>query len=128
LKGILLVKLDKSKLPAWCPSTDIYLDFETYGYDQVVGAIKLRAQEMGSIVKSVTAIDKAKILENKVKFIREKEKFLESENGVNAALLEIDKLFKEIERICKEINTETVIKIKFQRRITKGFIWQVPTN
>lgn len=121
-EGILLVKLDKSSSPSWFPSTDIYLDFEIYGYDGLIGAIKHSAQKMGSIAKPVTSIDMAKIGEEKLKFDKMRNEFIYSEEGFKAALKEVAKLFDEIDRICKQIKKETKLEFDFGKIDTEYYL------
>ena len=115
-KGILLVKLDASSPPSWFPTTDIYLDFETYGYDGLIGAIKLRAQEMGSTPKLVTAVDIAKIAENKLIFEKKRTAFIHSEDGVTTAFEEVAKLFNQLDVICKDIKSKTKLEFAFGKK------------
>lgn len=107
-RGILLVNLDGSNVPDWFPRAEIYLDYGKYQFDELIGIIKLRAQERGSEIKSVTAVEKAKMLEIRREFANRKKQFLHSEDGVNEASKEVRKLFEEIEKICTKINSGTV--------------------
>lgn len=107
-KGILLVKLDDSKAPNWFPDSDIFLDYSIYGFDELIGIIKLRAQERGSEVKETTAVEKANILQIKRELKNKRKKFLKSEEGVREAQNEIKSLFEEIESICDEITSGPV--------------------
>lgn len=114
-EGILLVNLDDSKKPKWFPGPLFSLDFPKYGFQELIGVIKSRAQERGSEIKSVTAVEKAKILEMRREFANRKEQFLHSEDGANEASKEVRKLFEEIEKICAEINSGTV-RFEFNKK------------
>ena len=107
-KGIVLVNLDGSKVPDWFPRAEIYLDYGKYQFDELIGIIKLRAQERGSDIRSVTAVEKAKILQINRELAEKRKKFLNSPEGVNEAINEVKYLFEEIERICVEINSSPV--------------------
>lgn len=107
-EGILLVNLDESEKPKWFARPLFSLDLQKYGFQELIGVIKSRAQERGSEIKSVTAVEKAKILEMRREFANKKEKFLLSEDGVHEASKEVRKLFEEIEKICTKINSGTV--------------------
>ena len=122
-EGITLIKLDDSDIPSWMPSTKIYLDFQKFTLEEIIGSIKSRAQERGSILKPITAIDKAKILENKNKLLHKRNKFLKSPEGVKAALEEVAKLFDEIDKICNKITSERDINFKFgKERMDKYYL------
>jgi hypothetical protein len=56
-ESLLFVTMD-SKYPVWLPKTHVRLDYSKFARD-LVGAIKLRVQELGGTFKVVTAIDKA---------------------------------------------------------------------
>lgn len=125
-EGILLIKMDDSKIPSWLPSTYIYLDFNKFTLEEIVGSIKFKTQERGSIFRPNTAIEKAKILENKTKFINQRNQFLNSNDGVNAALEEVTGLFDKIDHICKTIVSEHLINFEYGKvnqyeYILKGF-------
>ena len=109
------MNLDGSKTPEWFPNTNIYLDYKLYGFDGMIGSIKLRAQERGSEIRTITAIDRANILQIKRKYENRKKKFLESEEGVKEALREVKSLFEEIERICDEISSSSV-KLQYKKK------------
>lgn len=56
---LLFVRMDDGKgMPKWAPETKIWLDFKTYGIDQVVGAVKHRAQEAGAELRVESASDR----------------------------------------------------------------------
>ncbi len=59
-ESLLFVMLDdKSTPPGWLPKTYIGLSYERYG-DSLIGAIRMRAEELGSSLKIETAVDRAK--------------------------------------------------------------------
>jgi hypothetical protein len=102
------VNLDGSKNPKWFPGTLFSLDFPKYGFQELIGAIKFCTQERGSEIKSVTAVEQAKILQIKRDLANKRRDFLHSTEGVNEAMNEVKHLFNEIERICVEINSSPV--------------------
>lgn len=114
-EGMLLVNLDGSKKPKWFPGTLFSLDLPKYGFQELIGAIKLRAQERGSEIKSVNAVEKAKILQAKRDIANKRKDFLNSTEGVNEAIKEIQILFDEIEKICDEI-TSGQVKFKYEKK------------
>lgn len=54
---------DSDQPPKWLPKSEIRLSFQQYGLDQLLGAIKVRAQKLGSRVRSETTVDRAKRFE-----------------------------------------------------------------
>lgn len=119
-KGILLVNLDSSKTPDWYPTAEIYLDYGKYQFDELIGVIKLRAEERGSEIKAVTAVEKAKILEIRRELAKKRSDFLNSEEGVNEAFNEVKHLMGAIEEICIKINMSSV---KFDHRKKNDFTY-----
>lgn len=62
---LLFVMLDDGDAPPkWLPKSEIRLSFQQYGLEQLLGAIKLRAEKLGSAPHVETAIDRAKRLQN----------------------------------------------------------------
>jgi hypothetical protein len=57
-RSMMLVNLDGSQTPAWMSRHEIWLDFEKYGFEQAVGAIKLRAQEVGAVLRVESAVER----------------------------------------------------------------------
>jgi len=121
-KGILLVNLDGSKTPEWYPNSEIYLDYERYGFDGLIGIIRLRAEERGSQTRTITAVDRAQILEIKRNLQNKKKEIIESEKGVKLALNEVNSLFEEIDRICNNIKSETTVNFEFKREDENNYI------
>lgn len=122
-KGILLVNLDCSKIPNWHPESDIYLDYGKYQFEELIGVIKSRAEERGSEIKTITALEKAKILRIDRELAERRKKFLYSEEGVKEALIEVESLFDEIDKICKEI-TSSFAKFDHEKRKTNFYYLQ----
>jgi len=122
-KGILLVNLDSSKTPDWHPESDIYLDYGKYQFEELIGVIKSRAEERGSEIKTITALEKAKILRIDRELAERRKKFLYSEEGVKEALIEVESLLDEIDRICKEINSSSA-KFDHEKRKTNFYYLQ----
>lgn len=97
---LLFVILDAtSKPPKWLPETRVRMSLPDYGLDQVVGAIKARAQEAGSVFRKDSAVEKAERVERRATIRVEREQRLGSAEGVKAANEEVRSLFAEIERL-----------------------------
>jgi hypothetical protein len=60
-ENLLVVMLDTTdKPPVWLPEMNIRLDYSQYGLDQLIGAIKVRAEKRGSILRTEDALTPAK--------------------------------------------------------------------
>src|SRR6266478_4996773 len=54
---------DSDQPPLWLPKREIRLSFEQYGLEQLVGAVKVRAEKLGSVIKLESVVDRAKRFE-----------------------------------------------------------------
>lgn len=57
---VVLVALEKAKPPKWYPETKIYLDYEAFGFEELVGVVKARCLDAGADVRPPSALDLAK--------------------------------------------------------------------
>ena len=94
---VFLVKLSpESTLPKWFPQTQLWLDFDVYGLEQIVGAIKARLQERGATVRIETAIERLKRGEQRAQRTRELRDRLQSHEGIGAARRELLAIQEEL--------------------------------
>jgi hypothetical protein len=71
---LVFVQLDNtSALPGWLPTTHVRFSFDDYGLPQLVGAIKLRVQEHGGVIKRVDAIGKAEAVKREADYLADKD-------------------------------------------------------
>lgn len=117
---LLFVVLDQSSVPpTWLPRTHIRLNFQTYGLEQTVGAIKARVQEQGGQYLPLTPLKRAQMLKAEQDFRRAKER-MHTQEGIEAILNSVYQLFTEIKRQCDELNSQVLIQIRcgieFQER------------
>jgi len=94
----------KSTPPPWLPETRIRLSLPDYGIEQAVGAIKARAQELGSRFHKEDAVKRAKRLERQVATRAERKRLLASSEGVKSAESNASEIHTEIRRLAEEIN------------------------
>lgn len=94
----------KSTPPPWLPETRIRLSLPDYGIEQAVGAIKARAQELGSRFHKEDAVKRAKRLERQVSARAERKRLLASTEGVKAAESNAREIHRQIRRLAEEIN------------------------
>lgn len=101
---LLFVMVDsKSTPPPWLPETRIRLSLPDYGIEQAIGAIKARAQELGSRFHKEDAVERAKRLERQVAVRAERKKLLGSTEGVEAAQKEAREMHTAIAQLADEI-------------------------
>lgn len=72
---------DSDQPPKWLPRSEIRLSFQQYGFEQLVGAVKVRANKLGSTIKTETALDRAKRFEGESRVRADREKLLNSEGS-----------------------------------------------
>lgn len=82
---LLVVNLDGSKPPKWVPAVNLYLDLQTFPFEQAVGAIKRQAQQLGGDVKPQSASDAARAKLFEADFDRETERLFRTDEGVRLA-------------------------------------------
>jgi hypothetical protein len=101
-KHLLFVMLDKqSPYPAWLPETHIRLDYTRFA-NELVGAIKLRALELGSELKIETALVKAQRMEAVEHARADRRQKLMYESG-SAILVEWERLVRLVDGKVAEI-------------------------
>lgn len=89
--------------PPWLPERLIRFNFEDFGIEQAVGAIKARAREAGAEFKSETPAQKAQRLQELQRFQAERSLLLHSDRGVRAVEKAVGQLFAAIEEHVSEI-------------------------
>jgi hypothetical protein len=111
---LLFVMLDEASTPPiWLPESEIRLNFSAYGLEQLLGAIKVRAEKLGSILKNETAFDRAKRLDQESRTREERDRLL-SEKGVAAAQQEHQSLCQLLDSKIQEIG-EHITSVKVEQ-------------
>jgi hypothetical protein len=101
---LLFIMVDsKSTPPPWLPETRIRLSLPDYGIEQAIGAIKARAQELGSRFHREDAVERGKRLERQVAVRAERKRLLGSTEGVEAAQKEVREIRAAIAQLADEI-------------------------
>jgi hypothetical protein len=101
---LLVTMLDEASTPpVWLPESEIRLNLAAYGLEQLLGAIKIRAEKLGSILKSQTALDRAKRLDQESLTRAERDRLL-SEKGMTAAQQEHKDLQQLLDSKIQQIN------------------------
>ena len=82
---LLVVNLDGSKPPKWIPAVKLYLDLQTFPFEQAVGAIKRQAQQLGSDVKPQSPTDVARAKLHAADFDKETKDLFRTPQGIQLA-------------------------------------------
>jgi hypothetical protein len=110
-ESLLFVMLDESKPPRWLPTTHIRLSYDRYR-DTLIGAIKMRSQELGSALKVETALEKAKRVQSNELARAERDRLLMND-GATAVQREHGALRKWLDEKIADIQTQfTTIKLE----------------
>jgi hypothetical protein len=102
---LMFVQLDKtSKLPAWLPPTHVRFSFDDYGLPQLIGAIKLRIQEHGGVIKRVDAIGKAAAVKREADYRADRDRLMRDAHWIGEIQKSIQGTMDELAKLTYEIN------------------------
>jgi len=108
---LFFVVLDKtSAIPIWLPQNHVRFNFEDFGIEQAVGAIKARAQECGGVIEPLTALKRAEIFEQDALYIADRRK-ISTNSGMATVRQKVRQLFSEIESLCSKIKASGQVDI-----------------
>jgi hypothetical protein len=85
---------DTDEPPKWLPEKRIRFSYLQYGLQQLLGAVKMRAQELGSVVRTETTVDRAKRFAAESQSRADREGLLQTEGS--AALVRDWRSFIEV--------------------------------
>ena len=88
--------------PPWVPDKHIRFNLADFGLEQAIGAIKLRVQDAGGILRQESLADRARRAEERAAFIRETEQLRRSERGVAGVRASALDLVSRIQRLSTE--------------------------
>jgi len=91
--------------PPWLPERLIRFNFDDFGIEQAIGAIKARAREAGAEFRAETSAQKAQRLQELERFEAERSVLRHSDRGVRAAENTVGQLFAAIKGNVAEIAT-----------------------
>jgi hypothetical protein len=126
-RGLFFAMLEGGKAPAWVPEKEIYIDLAIYSMDEAVGAIKARAQELGSVPRVETALDRAKRAQAAVTFERETRELFSSHQGVNLAREQATNVCSRLENETQAAAEELRIDLRLVRPLPFNFAWTTPS-
>jgi hypothetical protein len=102
---LMFVQLDKtSALPGWLPPTHVRFSFDDYGLTQLVGAIKLRLQEQGGVIKRVDAIGKAEAVRREADYLADRDRLMRDAGWIGDLQKSIRETMDELARLASEID------------------------
>lgn len=103
-KSLFFVRLSSDSLvPKWLPETHLYFQYDQYGLKQTVGAIKARAQELGTVIHVETPVEKADRICQEQEFQNQISTFCRSSEGISGLKKESISLFTNIQEVIEEI-------------------------
>ncbi len=104
---LLFVMLDNTSAPpTWLPETHIRFNYATFGFEQALGAIRLRVQDHGGVIQPMTALRYAALAKTEMEFVRQRQQ-LRSHAGHERNNVTTAELFRAIEGICAQISAST---------------------
>ena len=92
-----------SAIPVWLPQNHVRFNFEEFGLEQAVGAIKARVQESGGIIEPMTALKRAAIYEEEARYAEDR-KSIGSFEGMATVRQKVSEVLIEIQRLTEQIN------------------------
>ncbi len=112
--SLMFVQLDKtSPLPKWVPPTHIRFSFEDYSLNQLVGAIKLRVQEQGGVIKPLDAIGRAQAVKREADYLADRDRLMRDGAWIGQLQASISETITEIGRLVSEVNAAHKLEIAF---------------
>jgi hypothetical protein len=109
---LMFVQIDKtSTLPAWLPPTHVRFSFDDYGLTQLVGAIKLRVQEQGGVIKRVDAIGKAETVRREADYLADRDRLMRDTGWIGELQRSIRETMDELGRLASKINASQSLNI-----------------
>lgn len=117
---LFFIALDrKSAFPVWLPKTLVRFNYEDFGLEQAVGAIKARVQENGGEYSPLTALKKAEIYKADELYRRDKAR-MDTPEGLKAIFQSVAELLGNIERHCVEITAKGSMRIRCEKVLQEG--------
>ena len=111
---LFFIMLEKaSRLPIWLPNTHVRFNFDDYGIDQAVGAIKARVQSVGGVIERPSAKGDALRVRREEQLLADRDRLFRDRSWITETVLPtVATLFATIDRIGKEVQKETEISFR----------------
>jgi hypothetical protein len=105
---LLFVMLNSSdEPPKWLPQTRVRLNFDQYGIDELLGAIKHRLGLLGAQARPDDPVAQARRVSDTAAFNRERQRIYDSEEGVAAATAEAERVISAVDTLVARIHQAT---------------------
>jgi hypothetical protein len=119
-KRLFFIALDRtSALPKWLPEYHVRFNWEDFGLEEAVGAIKARVLENGGKRTPLTPLRKAELLREEEEF-RSAKSNMNSFAGLKEIGMQVQGLFAEIERQCTAISESVNASIRWECAFRPG--------
>jgi hypothetical protein len=113
-KRLFFIALDRiSALPEWLPEYHVRYNWDDFGLDQAVGAIKARVIDNGGQATPLTPRKRAEMLEADDLYRMDKAQ-MNSQYGIDGILENVKALFTEIEKQCDNVNALGHLQIRYE--------------
>jgi len=123
-KRLFFIALDRvSTVPQWLPEYHVRYNWEDFGFDQVVGAIKARVLDNGGQSTPLTPLKKAELL-NADHLYRMDRSRMNTPEGMATILENVKELFKEIEKQCEDVNAHGHLQIRYETEFRERNTYQ----
>jgi hypothetical protein len=110
--SLMFVQLDKtSPLPAWLPPMHVRFSFEDFGLTQLVGAIKLRVQEQGGVIKRVDAKGKAEAVKREADYLADRDRLMRDAVWIQELNRSVRQTMDDLARLASEIKASQGLDI-----------------
>jgi hypothetical protein len=109
---LFFVVLDRANsIPVWVPQNHVRLNYQDFGLEQAVGAIKARVQDNGGQLLPLTAMKRAETFKAEELF-RQAKLRMNSAEGIESILSSVAELFQHIKNRCVGINARGFLQIR----------------
>lgn len=123
-KRLFFIALERSDtLPNWLPEYHVRYNWEDFGLNQAVGAIKARVLDNGGVASPVTPRKRAELLEADNLYRGDKAR-MNSHEGLAKILENVEALFKEIEKQCDDVNGRGHLQIRYETEFRERNAYQ----
>src|SRR5581483_11846543 len=109
------VMLDKKQThPRWLPNTHIRFNFEDFGFEQLVGAIKRVVQEQGGVLVPLDAMSEAKRVRREAEYLRDREAMMRDRRWIESTVhSNVLTTYLKITTLVKQANKDHGFQIEY---------------
>ncbi|MDH3611966.1 MAG: hypothetical protein OES10_01710 [Gammaproteobacteria bacterium] len=122
-RGLFFVMLEDARRPKWVPDNEIHFDLTSFPMEQLVGAIKARAKELGAEIRPETPIERARRAKAKADFEIETRDLFRRAEGVNLARDEASGVCARLEKELGSAGDELEVAYRTVRAVPFNIGW-----